>query len=630
MVEVPTGNEDSRQIRTKKFVAARGALYDQELTERTKAVRGDVRYIVEAVCNSLALAKRDVPCDEIRELIRRRIGKKPKAKMAGRQALNEYRRVAGEWVDGDTIYDYPPNLRLQGLGELTDSNFEDYFQYFMEVLEDYDRRVEPIDEMIRDSLQGSDGELILAEDRTSKLAVNPEIVAARDKILGSESFKYQVSYPFMNLQKAFIEYAGKDERRALRVFVRLLQQRAELVLRFSGLVEAVFRKLSGNEYFLRSFFNLVDEGFNRKSSDLGVDELTLGEFLRAADKIGVCQVDYDTALPAIQSLDEPRDHNDYVVVVTCEGAVPGKISGAMVIKTPARFLPLSWNSHRLVDPTRNRQMRALAGNLDSVDAEELVPGDDVQKYEDGLKTGRRYYTNFARMAVTDMPGFSEEDEIYLHFFNRPGKMSPLELGVEVIVNGASIVYFLNEDCGLEMRSYGNVIPCDEQLGGFLEREPGAKEFVDAIFGKTAVTRWASPDVQEKLRRIALKYAYYLLVERRSGMKAGGTLKKPKAKTPFDLLLEGRDSEVEIPATGGKGGGESGEAGVTRRLLIRHDVDGFTRELPEGQRHSLEAEERALEEAGITLRSGQTYVRRHKRGTVVAGDSSTKATKVLRV
>jgi hypothetical protein len=601
----------TRELRIKKSVATRSALNDKTLGLETRAIRGELGGLVDNILG--ALRQGDVTCDQIRKSIKKRIPKKPATKRRGRQALNSYRAAMGDWVDGKTIYDYPPDMRLQNLGDLEDQNFDQYFGYFLEVLADYKKRVSVIDDLARDQVMKSGAQTVFAEDPMSKLQVTPEMVALRDQILGADSFRFQVSYPFVNLQKAFTEYAEKDEGNALRVFVELLRMEPGQVLRFPDLIDSIFKTLSGNEYFMKSFFNLVDEVFNHNSGDLQVDELTLIEFLRSAHRLGICDIKFDSNEVEAGDIGEPRTHHSLVVFIMTEGGVtPG-----MVVKTPAKYLPVSWNSHRLVDPASNNELQGLATNLEGVDVEELVPSEDVEKYEEGLKTGRRYYTNFARMMVDGIPGYEEEDEVCFHFFNKRDSMTPLELGVEVIINGASVVYFLNEDCELEMRPIGNVIPEDERLKGFPDLK--GSDHIDGMFLRKSTVEWASEDIQEKIRRYILRYAYYLLVEKRSGLKKGASIKKQKSKTPFDLLLEGRDSVVEIPAEGGDGNGEGG----SRKFLVRHDVDGFTRVLPEGQRHSAEAAERALDEGGITLVPEQTYVKRHQRGTVVAGGVSSK-------
>ena len=519
-----------------------------------------------------------VNCTEIRQIIRQKL--KEKYPKACELALT-YRRKLKEWVIEQSSDVDPPHFVIQNIPPVTRENLSQYF------------------DLIKES------GVIPGED------YHP---------LGKVSKEMRINFQKLkigNLQDRICKFIQQSEQNALAVLVYMIESEddelVDALLKAGLIFKETIKKLSANLHFVRSLINIIEEipkpQQNKKEEDRRANVVLFNAFKALVD-LGICKEVSEYPVRDATKPDEEgfwymqyRDNKEEVA--------------ELLVFIPQKYIPYHWNSHRIVIPSINDTFHEVAAKLDEAPKlDGQLNEEDLDKYTNSLINNRRYALDFDRMKITEIPGTNGMD-IWMHFFHHV-HMQPGEIGIELIVNGASIVYFLNEKCELKVPEKSIVLPRPM----FMPKDPEKLKdgySMDQIYTCPESKRdWISERAQKILHFYFVKYAYYLLCvprhiqtdEKNTDSKTTQQHdKKQNQNNKFDIRLTEYSSEITIPSIFPNGTADSGRES---RITVYHGVTGHVRELPERYR----ATEEAIAEAKkhkIVLAPGQTFVKPHMRG-----------------
>lgn len=528
--------------------------------------------------------RQEIQCAEVRRSLKKFF---PARRPQARQLVSQYRQEMQNWINGASKFPFPPNMTMQKMPKLKPDNLHRYLKlYEKQYLELHHYKIPDVAE----SPQNNIGQIKQAIE-----ADNPGSLKAFEKF-----------FPVANTETVLREYINESEANALQVFtyiIRLQNTQTFIMYQGTNMLKNTLEKLRTNVHFIRTLYHFIDEQLNVEHPLMGVRDVVLGELLKILNEIGVTRefAEDDIMTPH----NEPRD------TVRQEYRVDNAVSGATMFdvrqEIPAIYLPVHYNGHRLVHPAHNADFQSLAQKVVTADRES-----DTQKmYEDGLqyieelRTNRRYSLDFARVKITEIPG-TEDMDIWFHY-SHDNAMPPHEIKVEIVVDGASIVYYL-DDADIIIPTRGVLAPRTQE-----DVEP-FPDHVDRMYEGEEAQRWMTAFRKTSIHYLMLKYAHALLVlprnqsvESDEDREGNGT----RPQEPFEFSLNEYESQVTIPHTNPANASDGNRDPY--RVTVYHGVAGHVRRLPRGQEASPEAIQNA-QRYHIHLVPGQTFVRPHSCGS----------------
>lgn len=519
----------------------------------------------------------ELDCGGVKPAIKKRFKNKPKVKKI---ALN-YRRKVMEWLNGPSKYIKPPQFDLQNLPPLTSQTLNRYLEFFEKKFRDFANYYEP-----------------KHKDDTT---IDKEFMK---ELPPSVQFGLFSMHNCGNIIKRFIK---EGEENALQVLIHIFDINDPFLMQtYEGLIRKTIQELSNNIHFLRSLFNLLDENFHKKNMAKKVDTIIMKIIVSELTQLDICNTFSDDEEGIIDNT-KPRTEQRHTlgfIVHWKDGVEKDEIN----LRIPHHLMPIHWNGCRLVNPKLNQTFQKFADALDEIKCDEKMQKEGAKYYED-LLTERKYAVDFARIKATDIPGM-EEDDLWFHFFHND-QLSDGEIGVEVIVNGASVVYFLNQELDLRVHHQGNMIPLLENYDDVPD------DHIDSIYANPNVSNWLSKKAIKNLHFYIFKYAHHLLVSPRTTKEGDNVNDNESPKNnKFNIRLSEYSSEITIPyLSQGYGSSHKHQS----KLTVYHGVTGHVRELPKGWKPSQESIEEASKH-NIFLAPGQTFVKHHHRGSELAEET----------
>lgn len=558
------------------------AAHDEDLFRLLKESgydENEIRSFIDSVRERFVAT--EIDCGGIKAEIKKYFKRRPKI----RKLMLDYRRKLSTWIEGQNNVPFVPQLAFMQLPPLNDQSLPHYLEVF-----------EKKNKQVRKKFPKELGQkgLKVMQDYINSMSLE-------------DMYSFSTA---KNCEALLGEYINQSERNALKVFLIILGQHDESLIAsyMDNLLGLCLKKLFKNDHFVRSLFNLLDGNFYSGQPAKAVDPIVMAAIISQIRDHNLIEPRQDTDV----LLDKPREETDFTFAFTTDGQDGGielnPDFAPAPFSIPAKYLPHHWNGHRLVNPNLYDPFVRLASALDQMGWDDTRQ-DKARQWMEGLANRRRYTTDFSRMKVNEMPG-AENLDIWFYFFNHK-RMEPVEIGIEVIVNGGSIVYFLNNQYQLEMRSSGNYVP----LHPLPERQ--SSNDIDRLYSSERIRNWASPNAIRNLHYYILKHAHSLLVEPRSVEARSGNRSDPN-ENEFNIRLTEYSSEISIPSE--PKGGE--RIGTRRRVTVYHGVKGHPMRLPEGKK----ASQKAIAEAsrlGIHLNEGETYRKSHHRGSELAEEVEPK-------
>ncbi len=520
----------------------------------------------------------DLDCREIKPVLKRYLKKGPRAQ----SFVQDYRKRIQEWVRNPAGRLAPHQLDLHQLPPLTSQTLNEYLAYFEEKLVSFLDHFNSKYKNYENMGPENGGDILDLEDQFLCCAkANCEM-----------------------LVKEFIEESEVNARQFLLYIFEL--DDSVRIEGYKDLTETALQKLSDNIHFLRSLFNLLNENIFEQSTIKRIDANVTLVLLEKLIELGVCETWVDE--PPNTDFTRPRTTHD-LNHITSLGTPEGEREIVTNVRIPTQLVPAHWNGHRLVNPALNHSFNELGNILNTVERNEEMQN-EAERHLNGLVDDRRYASNFTRVKVNDIPD-TENMDIWFNYFCT-SRLRPGEIGVEVVINGASTVFFLDEEGILTVRENGNLnppLPPDEL---------GDPNHIDSL--AVSPLAWLTENGLTNLYIYILKYAHHLFVEPRTeseNSSPGG--EGLRGNQLFNIRLTEHTSTITIPSSSPNS--EPGD-GRRSRITVYHDVTGHIRELPEGWRPSQEAI-RAAREHNIFLVPGQTFVKHYHKGSELAEETSSK-------
>ena len=562
-------------------IAFLSAGHDEELLdylEKNGYSRDKIRTLILSLRDRFR--SNDLNCHGIKHELNRHFKKRPKVQ----RVVKNYRRQLQEWVNDSSNYPNPPQLDLQQLPPLTSQTLNKYLAYFEDkyitFFSNFNSKYDP-------------------------LSINPENMESK---LDLED-KYK-GYSIANCEHLIKEFIETSEENALQFLLHAFDLNdSRLIASYEDLIEAALQKLVNNIHFLRSLFNLLDDNFHKQDTIKKIDVIILNIVLNELVKLGVCTTFSDSETEVDLSSPRPDQCYTFGFDLVGEGSTPAywKERNKMNLRISQQLLPAHWNGHRLVNPKLNDSFKEFANVLNAVEFhEEKKNAGEI--HLNGFVHDRRYASDFTRVKVTDIQGMEDMD-LRFHYFNHSHLRSG-EIGVEVVVNGASTVFFLDEEGKLTVRESGNLNP----------PLPANIQVTDDHVDTFAVNplKWLTEKGLTNLYLYILKYAHHLFVQPRTKTKNNNSGSGRRRNNRFNIRLSEYSSEITIPSTSQGGQTEGG----SRRITVYHGVTGHIRDLPAGWKPSQEAIDEARRH-NIFLAPGQTFVKPHHRGSELAEETDSK-------
>ncbi len=542
-------------------------------------------------------------CKEIRNILRRHFkSKKPRA----RKLVMGYRKELVKWLGQNNNLPHPPQLTLQQLPPIDSDTFSQYIDQLLELKRRMADQTTQLFPHLRQETENHS--LTDAINSAESIEASGKLMKElqRDNEQAAIEMEFGIVSPCKNVVHVLAEFISQSEENALLVFLRILDTQSEVDLAdFDDLTTACLSRLANNTHFVRSLIHLIDQNLFDRNPAKQIQFILLFQLMRRLIDTEIADT-WQGQEPAVD-FSQPRNSSILTYHLHNEGADDESPNRDFNInlRIPAQHLPAHWNNHRLVNPSSNEEFQDMAQLLDQQQIE--LRDTESEIYTNALRHHRCYALDFARMKITEIPE-TENKEIWFHFFHHH-EMTDGEIGVEVIVDGASIVYFITNDA-IEMRGTGNYLP----RGGRGLQSLEVNNQLDQRYGEPALRQWASPHAIQNLHYYMLKYAHALLVEPRSITESShDSQHHDLTNNRFGIRLSEYSSEVTIPSVSAE---SQSSNQLSRRVTVYHGVSGHIRNLRAGHRASPEAVTEAQRQ-NIFLTPGQTYVQPHTRGTELA-------------